>query len=45
MTMPIERFYKPKRRHSTLGYVSPMNLEKQVRLAYHDVNQIGRGPV
>ena len=45
LTMPIERFDKPKRRHSTLGYVSQMNLDKQVRLAYHDVNQIGRGPV
>lgn len=24
----IERFYNPKRRHSTLGYVSPANFEK-----------------
>ncbi len=29
----IERFYNPKRRHSTLGYVSPMEFEKQDRLA------------
>ena len=29
----IERFYNPKRRHSTLGYVSPMEFENQVRLA------------
>ncbi len=29
----IERFYNPKRRHSTLGYVSPIEFEKQVRLA------------
>lgn len=25
----IERFYNPKRRHSTLGHVSPMDYEKQ----------------
>jgi putative transposase len=25
----IERFYNPKRRHSTLGYVSPMEFENQ----------------
>jgi putative transposase len=25
----IERFYNPKRRHSTLGYLSPMEFEKQ----------------
>jgi putative transposase len=24
----IERFYNPKRRHSTLGYVSPIEFEK-----------------
>ena len=29
----IERFYNPARRHSTLGYVSPMDFEKQARLA------------
>jgi putative transposase len=29
----IERFYNPKRRHSTLGYVSPMEFEKQAKLA------------
>jgi putative transposase len=23
----IERFYNPKRRHSTLGYLSPMEFE------------------
>jgi putative transposase len=29
----IERFYNPKRRHSTIGYVSPMEFERQVGLA------------
>ena len=29
----IERFYNPKRRHSTLGYRSPMEFEMQAELA------------
>jgi putative transposase len=29
----VERFYNPKRRHSTLGYVSPTEFEMQARLA------------
>ncbi len=29
----IERFYNPKRRHSTLGYLSPMEFEMQVQSA------------
>ena len=29
----IERFYSPKRRHSTIGYLSPMEFESQVGLA------------
>lgn len=29
----IERFYNPRRRHSTLGYLSPMEYEKQATLA------------
>ena len=29
----IERFYNPKRRHSTIGYLSPMELEQKVGLA------------
>jgi putative transposase len=29
----IERFYNPKRRHSTLGYLSPMKFEMRAQLA------------
>jgi len=29
----IERFYNPKRRHSTLGYLGPMEFENKVGLA------------
>ena len=29
----IERFYNPKRRHSTIGYRSPVEFEKQMKLA------------
>ena len=29
----IERFYNPRRRHSTLGYLSPMEFEKQARVS------------
>jgi putative transposase len=29
----IERFYNPKRRHSTLGYLSPVEFEMQAQLA------------
>ena len=29
----IERFYNPTRRHSTLGYLSPMDFEKQANVA------------
>ena len=29
----IERFYNPRRRHSTLGYLSPIAFEEQQRLA------------
>ena len=29
----IERLYNPKRRHSTIGYLSPVEFEKQMKLA------------
>jgi transposase InsO family protein len=29
----IERFYNPKRRHSTIGYMSPMDFETKAGLA------------
>ena len=29
----IERFYNPRRRHSTIGYMSPMQFEHKARLA------------
>jgi len=29
----IERIYNARRRHSTLGYVSPMQFEQQMQLA------------
>jgi putative transposase len=29
----IERFYNAKRRHSTIGYTSPMEFERQAGLA------------
>jgi putative transposase len=29
----IERFYNPRRRHSTLGYLGRVELEAQARLA------------
>jgi putative transposase len=29
----IECFYNPKRRHSTIGYLSPVEFEKRMKLA------------
>jgi len=29
----IERFYNPARRHSTLGYLSPVEFENRAQLA------------
>jgi hypothetical protein len=30
---PIERFWNTKRRHSTIGYLSPKEFERQAQLA------------
>ena len=35
----IVRFYNPKRRHSTIGYLSPMEFERQAGLAQAGVNE------
>jgi len=37
----IERFYNPRRRNSTLGYISPMDLEKRAALAEVAVHGTG----
>ena len=37
----IERFYNPKRRHSTIGYLSPMEFEQKAGLAQAGVNRTG----
>jgi hypothetical protein len=37
----IERFYNPRRRYSTIGYVSPVEFEKRAMLAYDGVHQTG----
>ena len=37
----IERFYNPTRRHSTLGYLSPMEFERQAQVAYPRVHRTG----
>ncbi|WP_287139772.1 IS3 family transposase [Mesorhizobium sp.] len=29
----MERFYNPRRRHSTLGYLSPVEFEERAMLA------------
>jgi hypothetical protein len=39
-----ERFYNPCRRHSKLGYLSPMEFEARAMLAYHAVHETGSRP-
>jgi putative transposase len=40
----IERFYNAKRRHSTIGYLSPMEFERRAGLAQAGVIQTGCRP-
>jgi len=37
----IERFYDPRRRHSTLGYLSPVQHEEQAKRAQLRVHRTG----
>jgi putative transposase len=41
----IERFYNPRRRHSKLGYLSPMEFEARAMLASPAVHETGSRPV
>ena len=41
----IERFYNLTRRHSTLGYLSPMDFERQADVASPGVRKTGRSSV
>ncbi len=40
----IERFYNPKRRHSTIGYLSPIAFEEEMELAQPTVHKTGDRP-
>ncbi|EYD77180.1 Mobile element protein [Rubellimicrobium mesophilum DSM 19309] len=40
----IERFYNPTRRHSTLGYLSPVEFERQAALPQPAVHETGSRP-
>jgi putative transposase len=40
----IERFYNPRRRHSKLGYLSPMEFEARAMPAQPAVNETGKRP-
>ena len=40
----IERFYNNRRRHSTLGYLSPIQFEQQRQLAWDGVHGTGSSP-
>ena len=37
----IERFYNPKRRHSTIGYLSPIEFERRAEVSYATVRETG----
>ena len=39
----IERFYNPRRRHSILGNLSPVDLENHRQLAYSVSTKSGKG--
>ena len=39
----IERFYNAKRRHSTIGYLSPMEFERRARFANRVSSKPGAG--
>ena len=41
----IDCFYNPWRRHSTIGYLSPMEFEKLAQLAWDGVHQTGSSSV
>ena len=40
----VERFYNPKRRHSTIGYLSPMEFERKAGLDRMSAAGIGGSP-
>ena len=41
----IERFYNPRRRHSKLGYLSPMAFEDRAMQTYPGVHETGSRPL
>ena len=41
----IERFYNTIRRHSTIGYLNPVEFEKKVGLARLSVHRTGSRPL
>jgi hypothetical protein len=41
----IECFYNAARRHSTLGYLSPVEFENRVKLSWVNIHQVGSRPM